>query len=122
MKRYIRSDIKDLSEEDFRDRLHQAEDFTTSRRTLERLALDSEAVVRQAAERTLHSLDDGERFWSYTGVPDFMFIQFAKALEPSVRWKIALHPETPADILQNLAEDEDPRVRAAARSRLQELQ
>lgn len=121
MKRYIRSDIIDIKDEDFRDRLHQAEDFTTSRRVLERLLNDPEFVVRDAAERRLNSLDSAERFYKERDVPDFMFTTFADAYDAWARYQIACHPDTPLDILQKLAEDEDPRVRTAARSRLQEL-
>lgn len=121
MKRYIKSTVQPIEDEPLETRFTIAEDFTLSRRVLERLAkYDAEPNVRNSAKRTLEILDDRDRFINDPTIDADLIAIFRNNAEPRVRWEIAQHPNISLEMLQELAHDEDFRVHNAAEQALRE--
>lgn len=121
MKRYIRSAIKDTNDEPLKARFAMANDFTSTRRALQQLAdTDPDPNVRRDAERTLHILDERDEFVNEPTFDANLISLFRGNSEPRVRWEIAQHPNISLEMLQELAQDEDFRVRRVAEQALKE--
>ena len=121
MKRYIKAAVRSSDEEDLHTRFEMANDFSASRRFLEQLAeTDPDPNVRRDAQGTLHILDDRDRFINEPAFDAELIELFRGNCEPRVRWEVAQHPNTSLEMLQELVEDEDYRVRKAAEKALKE--
>lgn len=120
MKRYIRSVIAPVDDASLNTRFEIAQDFATSRSLLQSLATrDPDPDVREWAQMTLRDVEKATKFIQRHCSVDHLRA-FADTGTPYLQWQAALHPETPVDVLQKLAEDDDSRVRQAANKALQE--
>lgn len=119
MKVYIKSSIKDVSEESPFDRNRVAVDITADPRTLQQLAeSDPEPLIRENAKYTLDGIEWGKDFLTRTGADPEILDELACSSGSTVRYYIARHPNTSEITLRRLANDTIDAVRQAARETL----